>query len=1012
MIALAFAVGAAFQFPTDPQAVAPVAAPGVAVQVEATPTCPLLLRYDFQGVAGWAGLSWNATLALPPQFALHLGLSGQGEPNRLEVKLLQGDNVYWYQRASFRPGPQRLQLTIPSRRLRYAWGPQPEAPLTTLTALELVLAAESGGRGELCVERAELRPQEGPEGLSATVEASSHHPHHPAPRAQDGDPATYWLSARQPNPTLTLRLAAPTALAGVAVRWGPHPPASFRLALAQGPQWQTLPPQPPQPGGVTVLPLPAESLTALRLELVPLPNRPVSVAEITLEEEGSGDLTWAFRTLAAQAPRGTFPRGLAGEQVYWTVTGLPDGELAVPVSEDGAVELDLAGVTLEPMVRVEGRLLTWADAVVTRDLDEGHLPLPRVRWQSGELEARWQVRVVRHRGREAVLWEGELTHTGHRPVAGELLLLVRPLRVTPPWATLNLPPVTTPIPSLAARGAQLRVGERWVVAAQAEGTWRVTDFARGEVGLWVRAGRLPTESSVTDPAGAASAVLPVPFRLQPRERQAVRVFVSPEDELPGEVFSARWPTLWEHAAAAWRRALAGVSLVVPAPAGELTATVHANLAFMLLHRQGAALYPGSRHYARAWIRDAYGIGLALLRTGHASAVRDFLTFYANFQFPDGQIPCCVDRRGADPVPEHDSHGQFLALLAAYTTHSGETTTALSLWRRVEATVAAIGRLRETRRGEAFRHGDKLRFFGLLPASISHEGYAAHPVHSYWDDLWALRGLADAAHLARQLGFLEQAARWEAEAEGLASDLRTSMLLVQREAGVPHVPASAELADFDPTSSAIAWNLDLVRHGFAELPWRTTFERYLHNLGTRLEGREWVDYTPYEARIASALIRMGWRQEAWRLLHALLADRRPEGWLTWPEVITRDPRAARFVGDMPHAWVGAEFVNAVLDAVAYPEGERLVVAAGIPQAWLQPGAQVQVGPLATPWGWFEVCARGEEDRLVFQLSGATPPGGVFLAWPWGTRVRVDGLPSPRSGDGVVLLRLPAEVEIQR
>ena len=33
--------------------------------------------------------------------------------------------------------------------------------------------------------------------------------------------------------------------------------------------------------------------------------------------------------------------------------------------------------------------------------------------------------------------------------------------------------------------------------------------------------------------------------------------------------------------------------------------------------------------------------------------------------------------------------------------------------------------------------------GLVTESISHEGYSAKPVHSYWDDFWALRGLDDA-----------------------------------------------------------------------------------------------------------------------------------------------------------------------------------------------------------------------------------------------------------------------------
>ena len=35
---------------------------------------------------------------------------------------------------------------------------------------------------------------------------------------------------------------------------------------------------------------------------------------------------------------------------------------------------------------------------------------------------------------------------------------------------------------------------------------------------------------------------------------------------------------------------------------------------------------------------------------------------------------------------------------------------------------------------------KRLFFGLLPESISHEGYSSKPMHSYWDDFFALQGL--------------------------------------------------------------------------------------------------------------------------------------------------------------------------------------------------------------------------------------------------------------------------------
>ena len=39
---------------------------------------------------------------------------------------------------------------------------------------------------------------------------------------------------------------------------------------------------------------------------------------------------------------------------------------------------------------------------------------------------------------------------------------------------------------------------------------------------------------------------------------------------------------------------------------------------------------------------------ALLEMGFTQEVRDFIRWFARYQLPDGRIPCCVDRRGADP----------------------------------------------------------------------------------------------------------------------------------------------------------------------------------------------------------------------------------------------------------------------------------------------------------------------------------------------------------------------------
>ena len=75
------------------------------------------------------------------------------------------------------------------------------------------------------------------------------------------------------------------------------------------------------------------------------------------------------------------------------------------------------------------------------------------------------------------------------------------------------------------------------------------------------------------------------------------------------------------------------------------------------------LRPGTRSYARSWIRDGAFTCTALLQMGFTQEVREYVRWFAGFQFPDGRVPCCVDRRGADPTPENDSDGELIFTVA-------------------------------------------------------------------------------------------------------------------------------------------------------------------------------------------------------------------------------------------------------------------------------------------------------------------------------------------------------------
>ncbi|HEX6613604.1 MAG TPA: coagulation factor 5/8 type domain-containing protein, partial [Rhodanobacteraceae bacterium] len=162
----------------------------------------------------------------------------------------------------------------------------------------------------------------------------------------------------------------------------------------------------------------------------------------------------------------------------------------------------------------------------------------------------------------------------------------------------------------------------------------------------------------------------------------------------------------------------------------------------------------------------------------------------------------------------------------------------------------------------------------------------------------------------------------------------------------------------------------------------TFERYWKQSKARIEGGDWKDYTPYEWRTVGVFARLGWRNRIPAMLDFFFAGIRPAGWNQWAEVVDRDPRKPRFIGDMPHAWVASDFIRSALDLFAYERRSdaSLVLGAGIQPHWLDKGG-VALRGLRTPYGPLGYSVKREGGKVIWTIdAGAHPPGGLVLTWP--------------------------------
>ncbi|MFY9824192.1 MAG: discoidin domain-containing protein [Thermoanaerobaculia bacterium] len=917
----------------------------------------LRLDFDFHGGAGYAVAHKAIALDLPANWQISFRIRAAAPVNNLELKLIDptGENVWWINRKGFEFPRDWREVRTKKRQIEFAWGPVGGGEIKKLAAIEFAVTAGTGGRGTVWID--DLTFTELP-------------PEHPYARTP--------IITSAPG-AITYDFLEPREFGGLVLDWEPGAAASHcTVEISEdGKAWSKIREVTSGNGGRDYLYLPETESRYLRVRGPSVPPQ-IDVKPLAW----TPTINSFFAAIAKDSPRGSYPRSFSGEQEFWTVVGVPGDTEQALLGEDGALEVGKGAFSIEPFLFMDGELISWANVETAQRLVDGYLPIPTVTWTRGDLSLDVTAFASGPADRSMLRVRYRVRNRGARARSVRLFLAIRPFQVNPPTQFLNTAGGASPIRDIAWDGRAAVVNGRTVIPERAPSAFGASPFDGGEISEHLRQGKVPPASHVTDSFGYASGAFAWDLEVAGGGEQAVDLRIP---------FHSGVMNRADYALAAavrdWHQRLDGVEIKLPPAADPLVRTFRTAVAHILISRDGPALRPGVRSYARTWIRDGALMASALLRAGHPTEVRGFLTWFAPYQFPSGKVPCCVDSRGADPVPENDSHGEFVFLVAELWRYTGDRAVVETVWPHVEKAVAFIDELRRQRRTDEYRQPGKLKFFGLLPESISHEGYSAHPVHSYWDDFFALKGLKDAVELANALGKADEAARWAASRDEFQTDLYASLGRVIAGAGIDFVPGSADLADFDATSTTIALSpggeLANLPHPILE----HTFERYWKEFEKRRASTDWKDYTPYELRTVGAFVRLGWTDRAQQLLDFFLADRRPPGWNQWPEVVYRDPRAPGFLGDLPHAWVGSDYVRSFLDLLAYEResDQALILAAGVPDSWISAPGGVFVRNLPTHWGLldFSLTKAGNSMRLRVGDGLKLPPGGIVFGE---TRIR--------------------------
>jgi hypothetical protein len=992
----------------------------------------MVMEFDLSGVYGYTIAQREFLIDLPSNYQFTFDMRAEAPVNNFEFKLIDDqDNVFWVKKLNYTFPHDWSKQRIKKRHLTFAWGPARGGEIRRVRKIEFVVSVATGGKGKVWIDNFRFDPIVDDAGKNAVAEVNASTTALGTKLRIDsaGTVLSAWQSSgEREEQYVTLDFHRTKEVGGIVVEWDSLDyAASYDILLSDdGQDWTKAYEVKNGGGGRHALYLHDGEGRFLKM-LMAGSSRGRGYRLRRLEVKGpefSASPNDFFRSLGAQAAPGLYPKYLLNRQSYWTVAGVSGDTKEALMNEQGQIEVDKLQFSLEPFLYVDGRLVTWSDVTTIPSLLDGYLPIPSVTWNYQNLWTLTIQAVAAGAPGNSLLGVRYSIVANSTRGKAKLFIALRPFQVNPPWQALNVEGGVSRIDSMTLQDGIVKVNTVSVIPMTAPSGFGAVEFDRGDITGYLAQGRLPDMQETRDHFGHASGALEFDLDLVSGEPRDVFLVVpfhgwrgSPTPNMARGSAETYYSLMLKQTAQWWEDKLSHVSFGLPPAAKDLSNTFKSNLAYIFVNRDGPGIQPGSRSYERSWIRDGSLTCSALLRTGNREEVREFLDWYAKGQFPSGKIPCVIDARGPDAVPEHDSHGQFIYAVLQYYLFSKDTTWLRGKFDAVVKTVRYIQSLRAERKTEVYRNGTPVQraCYGLVPESISHEGYWDVPRHSYWDGFFVLRGLKDATTIAAVVGDKALEAEFAAERDDFRKDLYASMRLAIANAKIDYIPGCVELGDFDATSTTIGISPGGELGNIPEPELHNTFDRYYRFFVDRKK-YGFVNYTPYETRVIGTFVLLGQKQRAEETLEFFMHDRRPPAWNHWAEVVWQDPETPKYIGDMPHTWVGSDFIRSVLAMFVHEreKDDAHVLCEAIPDAWVNDPAGVQVGGLETTYGTVGYTLRRIGSVVRAEVSGTFDAAHhkLVLHSPLSSKLRsvkINGRSASTSGE-IVLRQLPAKVEL--
>jgi len=969
--------------------------------------------YDFTKGTGYGGIQKFFPIDLPENFEFTFYLKAESPSNNFEIKFLDstGQNVWWINNRSYDFPKEWKKIKIKKRHIQFAWGSTSDQSLKRIDRIEFTIASFVGGNGTIWIDdlKFEELPPEDNSPIQPLILASAGLGEAWVIKdAFDNNPETVWRSGKGESQHVVLDLQKRREVGGLVIDWDKEDYAKdFDIYLASdvNKNWKKVYSVKDARGYKSYIRLVEEDANYIKIELLKS-NRGngYGIKEISVKNvDYSTDINKFIINIANDSPPGYYPRYFSEKASYWTIVGVDSDVKEALINEDGMVEVDKKSFSIEPFLYVDDKLVTWNDVKQLQSLLQddlpvkrnNYLPIPSVFWNFDNLYLETKIFASGMANQNSVLYlRYTITNNSLERRKGNLFLAIRPFQVNPYYQWLNITGGTSELSLIKYDNGTIFINDdKIVIPITKEDDFGAAKFDEGDITTFLLENKIPQTKSISDERGLASGCLKYSFNLDKGEMKTIYLAVpyskfetnllpivpfgeGPREERINQLISVN-KNFWEEK-------LNHIKFNLPESADKIINTWKSNLAYILINRDKAGIQPGSRSYERSWIRDGSLTSSALLKSGIVSEVKEFIDWYTAHQYENGKVPCVVDSRGPDPVPEHDSHGEMIYLIKEYFNFTKDTTFLRSKNENVLGAVDYIESLIAERSTDHFKNGnDSVRaYYGLVTESISHEGYSAKPMHSYWDNFFTMKGLKDAVEIQGILGEKQNYERIKKVCETFRENLYNSLNLAMKVREIDYIPGCVELGDFDATSTTIALTPCNELKYLPKPQVFNTFNKYYEFFENRRDNKiDWVNYTPYENRLIGSFIYLDEPERAHELIKFFLNDQRPQGWNHWAEVVWKDYRTPKFIGDMPHTWCGSDFINAIRSMFVYENeyDSSLVIGAALYQDWIDSPNGMSVENLPTYYGELSYSIKKENYEYHFSIYGDVklPEGGIKI-----------------------------------